>query len=947
MLVGRQDELRWILEALGEPPALVFVEGEAGVGKSRLVREALSSPAARDTRVLVGHCHRLREPFLLGPVIEALRGAGTTPPDRPLSPVVGALQPLLPELADMLPPEPRRIGDPRAERHRIFRALRELLGALGPTVCVLEDLHWADEGTLEFLAFLLSQPPESVSLVLTYRGEDLPAQSSLGALTSCLPREVQHATIRLAALSVSQVGELVCALLKTASVSDELTSYLHGLTGGIPFTLEEVVRLLRDRDQAGGASAWRTAEELHELGVPPAVRQSIIERMAPFTGDARLVVEAAAVLAVPSSEELIASVAGLQARRAAKGITRALSGAVLEERGVGLYGFRHALAAQAVYDDIPGPERRRLHLRAAEALGSGPEPRPLSQLAHHFREAGRPRQWARHAEAAADAASSVGDDRAAARLLEDALSAPGLSRAASVRIAIKVGPAALYSANPESAIGPLQRVLDEQHMSMGARGELRYWISRLRCQTGDTGPWREEMARAAGELRARPELAARAMVNLAWPVYGDANVNDDLAWLERAVEAAARTEDSAAKIAVHAQRAAILLSIGDPAGWSALDDAPAQASSVEEKLQLLRGYHSLSVTAVGLGYHRRGEAFLEHVARLDDELEHVSWGAWRESTRLSIDWRIGGWEGLEARIADLSHRTRGRLGVVASNQLILSWLLLAQNRLNEAERGFTSALELAQARQWTTSPVTTRAGLARIRLAQGVPGEACAVAAPGLEVIRRKAIWVWGREIVPIAVQALLARGDPHAARGLAQEFAAGIAGRDAPAARGASRFCQGAVAEGEGDHLAAARLFSEAERIWSGLPFPYEAAGAREARGRCLLAADDEEGADVLLEALKTFAKLGARLDAGRTRAALKERGIALPPESRGGRRPYGDELSPREAEVAQLAGMGRKNREIAEMLFLSQRTVETHVASALRKLGAESREDLAGALA
>lgn len=94
------------------------------------------------------------------------------------------------------------------------------------------------------------------------------------------------------------------------------------------------------------------------------------------------------------------------------------------------------------------------------------------------------------------------------------------------------------------------------------------------------------------------------------------------------------------------------------------------------------------------------------------------------------------------------------------------------------------------------------------------------------------------------------------------------------------------------------------------------------------------------LLGALETFENLGAGWDASRIHAALKEQDMA--PRSSGGRRAYGDELSPREAEVVRLAGSGRKNREIANVLFISPRTVEAHVASAIRKLGVESKQEL-----
>lgn len=144
-LVGRDLELRWLCEAASRPPALVVIQGEAGVGKSRLVGELVRGGGVAGAgelggsrphggrRVLVGRCHRLREPFPLGSVIEALRGV-TDDALEGLSPAAGAVRGLLPELASRLPPAPEPLGDPRAERHRVFRGVLELLRALGLVV---------------------------------------------------------------------------------------------------------------------------------------------------------------------------------------------------------------------------------------------------------------------------------------------------------------------------------------------------------------------------------------------------------------------------------------------------------------------------------------------------------------------------------------------------------------------------------------------------------------------------------------------------------------------------------------------------------------------------------------------------------------------------------------------------------------------------------------------
>ena len=943
--IGREGERRLLLEASASRPSLILVEGAAGVGKSALVRETLAAPALRSACVLVGHCHRLREPFSLGPVVEALCGLERRRLRRPLGPVVGALRPLLPELEEVLPAQPAAMGDPRAERHRVFRALRELLAALGPAVCVLEDLHWADESTLELLTFLLADPPEELSLVITVRSEDLPSVPAFAALGAGPGAHMRGATIRVPPLSVDEVGRLSCVLFETNTVSAELAAHLHDQTAGIPFAIEEMVRLHRGRLEL--LDEWRTVDELDPMGVPPPVHQSIRARMAALSSDAWLVTRAVAVLGVPSDEGFVRTVAGISARRTITALSEALSAVVLEEQADGRHGFLHALAAQAVYDEIPGPERRRLHRRAAEALRSAPGPPPLAQLAYHFKEAARPRQWARYAEAAAAAAVSIGDDRSAARLLEQALGAVPLSRAARLRMAVMLGGAAVYSADPRRSIELLERVRDEEPMAVGVRGELRYRTARLRYQTGDTGPWREEMERAVGELHDQPTLAARAMVTLAWPVVGQGDVASDLAWIDQAVAAAARADDPAVRAGVAAQRAAILVYIGDPEGWSAVEEIPRQGRSVEEKLGLLRTYQNLTATATAVGHFERAASFLDEAARFAEELPHVPSSPWLESARARLDWRTGRWEGLEPRLRVLSERGIGGPALAVGNEMILAALLLSRGRIRDAEASLQSILRRAEARGWMGALTASAAGLARIRLARGDPGAAVEAAAVGLDVLERKGIWIWGQELVPVTVNALLASGELGAASVLAQRFSSGIKGRDAPSARAAGCSCQAAVAAAEGRRAVAARRFARAEAIWSALPAPYEAAGARAARARCLLIEGQESGADLLLETLKAFDDLGAGWDAAQVRVELKRHDIPVPSRWRGGRRPYGKLLSPREEEVVQLVGMGRKNREIAETLFISQRTVETHVASAMRKLGAGSREALADALA
>jgi len=231
-------------------------------------------------------------------------------------------------------------------------------------------------------------------------------------------------------------------------------------------------------------------------------------------------------------------------------------------------------------------------------------------------------------------------------------------------------------------------------------------------------------------------------------------------------------------------------------------------------------------------------------------------------------------------------------------------------------------------------------GLARIRLAEEKPDAALAAVAPAVEIVERQGVWTWATDVAPVTVEALLAARSLTEAEKFVRRLRDGVEARVAPAAGAALRVCRGLLAEAKEDLDGATREFAQAERCWRALPRPYEAARAREYRGRAILVKDPEGGRRRLVEAMDAYRVLGARWDAGRVRATLRQRGLV--PPHRAGRKGYGSELSPREHEVVQLASDGMSNRAIALSLTVSQSTVEHHMTSALRKLGATSRHEL-----
>ncbi|WP_036969234.1 AAA family ATPase, partial [Promicromonospora kroppenstedtii] len=178
--MGRTSELESLVHKVRDTPSLVVIDGEAGVGKSRLVRELATDPALAGMPVLIGHCEQLQEPLPLAPVLDVLSHHADLVRPGDYNPIVGALAPLVPELGDRLPPPPPELADQRAARHRVFRATAELLDRMGPAVLVLEDVHWAESSTFDFLTFLAAHQPAGLCIVLTLRsgGSPLPVRES-------------------------------------------------------------------------------------------------------------------------------------------------------------------------------------------------------------------------------------------------------------------------------------------------------------------------------------------------------------------------------------------------------------------------------------------------------------------------------------------------------------------------------------------------------------------------------------------------------------------------------------------------------------------------------------------------------------------------------------------------------------------------------------------------
>ncbi|MFI9121114.1 LuxR C-terminal-related transcriptional regulator [Streptomyces bikiniensis] len=698
-----------------------------------------------------------------------------------------------------------------------------------------------------------------------------------------------------------------------------------------------------------GAEAWvgvggPVCAAVGEVGVPVRVRRELARRCAPLDEDARRVVEAAAVLGLAVPVDVLAEVAGLAPERAEEAVDACVRRSVL--RADGPYPvFRHPLDRRAALTLLSGPRLARLSLRAARALRrNGGGPPPLADLARLYAAAGRVREALRCLVAAADRAAAAGDYATATGLYTRAVTEDPRAEG-RIRTAAKLARTAQLARAGEPVVAAVRRVLDEDDPPPRLRGEIRLHLSVvLRNQSGGALDSLNEVARAVPDLEASdPQTAARAMAVAAIPSIKGWPVERHREWLERGEALDGRVADPVARAAVAANRATALMLLGDPRAWTAAEALHGPAGSAMEAAHHARGWTNLAHASSALGYGARARKFL---GRATDGLADTTSPYLEglvQTARLVLAWHEGRWQGLY-EAADRTARLYREIPDLTSEATLVRGLT-ALHVLGDVPRARHDLAEAARTTRYDTGLILTAsaAATARVHLEAGRPGQACEAVEEVLHRLDLTGGWVWAGEVLPVAVEALHGSGQTARARRLVADFAAGIEGSDAPAARAALTVSRALLAEAGERPEEAVGLLADAEERWRLLGRPFDAARAAEARGRCLLGLRGEAAADEVREVVEAYRRLDARWDVARCRRLLRRHDIVT--THRRGRLGYGDRLSPREQEVARLVAQGRANRDIAESLVLSTRTVEHHVARIMRKLNAASRADIAPA--
>jgi DNA-binding CsgD family transcriptional regulator/tetratricopeptide (TPR) repeat protein len=932
VFVGRRRELGELERALDATRtgkgASVLVAGEAGIGKTRLASEL--ARLARDNGFSV----------LFGRSIDLV---GT---ELPYQPFVEALRPLgePPQVAEQTPD-----SQLRAFEHTL--ALLTDGAAAAPVLLVLEDLHWADNSTLDLVVFLAHNVDDlPVLLLATYRADERSSAERMRRLADGVGRSGTGLVLELGPLARDEVTALLAAHADV-SLSAALADTIVARAEGNPFFAEE---LFAAADEGGGE-------------VPRGLRDLLLQRVArldqPTDGVLRLAAAAGRDVGYP----LLHATAQLSEGDLRDSLRRAVEhGVLVAEPETSSFRFRHALLAEAVYTTILPGEREELHRRLAEELARSGAAAP-AELAPHWAAAGLPREaLVASVEAARQAEAVFGLAEARAHL-ERALK--------------------LWEAVPNAA--ELVKV---------DLAELCSWAAELANQTGAAPRAVELVGRAIDLVGAEDRhRAALLHVDLAEYLYATGSQNAGLAALERAVELVPAEPPSPERAySLGSLAGGLMLAWRHTESLQISEQALAQARDIGAREAEVR---ALTVLGVDLAYLGRGEEGLAHLRQALQLAEEIGddVGLERVYINLTDALTMLGRARESARLGQAGLEVMRRYGI-HSTVLVANFIeaLLAIGEWDEADSASAAALRAITASSpymllmlradleigrgdFEAARAHLEAALATLRddRGQGVYDiflaelafwehrwtEADQAVRDGLAMANSRQaaqlrIWFCAKGLRAQAELAALARvrREPDLRTWLARaRKLIGVARRAAAEASTVTPNARGWLALAEAEYqrargLAQPESWSEAADRWEQLERWPLVAYCRWRQVEALIAvgASRTEASVPLRKTHALASRIGGKpllreLDLLAQRARLD----LTPPEAAVSNVKEGLEetlgLTPREAEVLTLVARGYTNREIAAALVISVKTASVHVSHILRKLGALNRLEAA----
>ncbi|MEP7022417.1 MAG: AAA family ATPase [Actinomycetota bacterium] len=973
--VGRGRELARFQRALAGDARMLLVVGDAGVGKTRFVGEGIRQASQDGTVSVWGGCLPLTEKLPLMPVAEALGELSMLQGGRLLETALGMIAPYArTELARLLPQLGSGDADPGGpvggwQRERLFSAVADVLAAVArqcPVGLVVEDVHWADSATLDFLTFLTAATRDAAGLtvVVTCRGDEAPVEAHVAAwLAHVAGSSVVH-EIRLGPLSRSEVTEQITGLTGGPPSAD-VAGDVYARGEGNPFFTEQLVAAAL-ADPAGNRCDVPS-------GLPVRLAELLLARAERCSGPARQVLAAFAVAGRPLSEAMLGDIAGLDLDAVRAGLRELVVARLLADSVTGgAPRPRHMLLAEAVAADLLPGERLVLHERIARVLQAAGGPLAAEAAGH----------WAAAGRAAEELPARVLAARAAERVFAFAEAAAHWQRA----------------------------VLLWPETDTGATGELDLPGLYVRAidaleVAGDTGRAGALAEDAYRRFASHPDPAIAAAIHLRAAAFR--MIEEPAAalpLLEDAITLAGQSPLSAGHAGAWLRYGQVFLhtGVGDrEASRTALNRALEIAEACDATALIAQCLICLSDHAFASGDLPQGFALLSRartLAEASDDGQTIVWLAAVESMALANTGKLQACldtalRGLMAA-RQTGHQDSADVGYLVNNAAVgLTWAgrtaeaaaLIDPLTSGRPDRDHWEAhvcrasidvlrgdLEAAGRRFQQISAIISRFGsfgwdigtaeaAADLALWRGRPDEALGIVKPALVSFKPPDLAFYCASMLTVGIRACADLADMARARRDEPAVSAALAAANDLASWADSQTvspladhpysaqipADRATWDAERTRLAGASdpaAWATAARAWENLGRPHSAGYAWWRNAEAQLAAGQPR---LAAEALRTAAVAAAgheplltqiRTLAQRARIPLGTPGT-VPSAGHPADQPAPYRLTDRELAVLRLLTAGRTNAQIGAELYISPKTASVHVTSILRKLGVTSR--------
>ncbi|MGB8265836.1 MAG: AAA family ATPase [Candidatus Velthaea sp.] len=892
--IGRTIELEFLVERVLRLPegrgGSLVIKGGAGIGKSRLARELIDASRRAGIRCVETACPEFG--------------------DAPYAPVIALADALA---ADGVAERLRSAGDGSSNaRHQ--RSLRFSATATAfaesaqraPFVAVVEDLHWAAPASLELLHHLISALHEYPAVfVLTERGDEPATDSTTIRLLDTIEREAD-ATLTLDSLTPDEIKALIASALRDDGrrIPAVAVEEISALSDGRPFHAEELLRGMLERT-AGPKTAGDSL-------VPRSLRASVVERLAIFDDRERVALAHSAVIGSRFETGLLAELLEVPERELLPVLRKARNAQlIVEEADGGGFSFRHALTREVVYDQILRVEARLLHGRIArELIERGGDPVPI---AHHA--------WRSGDDALTYAWNMrCGDDAAAVFAHVDA---------------IRHYDRAYRSAPDAQNRSLLAERLGQAYYAIGELAEAVTWFGT-----------------SSADATADTDRARRLALEKARALFEAGEVEAGIAQARAIVDALARV-DSAVRFEAETLAAALLNMTGQAqeayAHLRAADELTSERDprwAARHRGILAHALHGLGRVAESSEAYVEAEAAVRAIGDREALVRTLNNAAHLKAACGDVAGAVASYTGALAVARELN---AGRLVAWVQQNLAYSFALLG--RFDDALEACHEAQSIdhgvAIVSRWLTA-IATRIGTLTDNASLARPGDVeralddalanrddqSAAITAGAALLQAQALGENGDALAERYLAGTVQADGPwiaEAAARLRPDLAAKVRARIAAAAspeyalgmQATLALLDARIAVRERRRGDADGLAKRAVEQFKSLGWPLEEAYARELRGG-------------VKEAVEIFRRIGARTEAARL--------TNVAPDA--SRRRGESTLTTRESEIARLVANGKSNREVAEALVISERTVETHVASIYGKLGVTNRKDLVALL-